>query len=68
MFLAELNDLQLWGADLGNAYLKALTKVSLYIVAGTEFEELQEHVLVVSMLHELHYHLTIVAMKNCFIF
>ena len=25
MFLAELNDLQLWGADVGNAYLQALT-------------------------------------------
>ena len=26
MFLAELNSLQLWGADVGNAYLQALTK------------------------------------------
>ena len=46
MFLAELNDLQLWGADVGNAYLQALTKEKLYIVAGPEFEELQGHVLV----------------------
>ena len=46
MFLAELNDLQLWGADVGNAYLQALTKEKLYIVAGPEFEELQHHVLV----------------------
>ena len=42
-FLAELNDLQLWGADVENAYLQALT---LYIVGGPEFEELQGHVLV----------------------
>ena len=41
MFLAELNSLQLWGADAGNAYLQALTKVKLYIVAGPEFEKLQ---------------------------
>ena len=26
MFLAELNYLQLWGADVGNVYLQALTK------------------------------------------
>ena len=47
MFLAELNNLQLWGADVGNAYLQALTKEKLYIVGGSEFEELQGHVLVV---------------------
>ena len=46
MFLAELNDLQLWGADVGNAYLQALTKEKLYIVAGPEFEEIQGHVFV----------------------
>ena len=37
MFLAGLNGLQLWGADVGNAYLQA----------HPEFEELQGHVLVV---------------------
>ena len=46
MFLAELNNLELWGADVGNAYLQALTKEKLYIVGGPEFEELQGHVLV----------------------
>ena len=46
MFLAELNGIQLWGADAGNAYLQELTKETLYIVAGPEFEELQGHVLV----------------------
>ena len=45
MTLAELNDLQLWGADAGNVYLQALTKEKHYIVAGPEFEELQGHVL-----------------------
>ena len=38
MFFAELNDLQLWGADVGNAYLQAFMKEKLYIVAGSEFE------------------------------
>ena len=46
LFLAELNNLQLWGADVGNAYLQALTKEKLYTVGGPEFEELQGHVLV----------------------
>jgi hypothetical protein len=26
IFLAELNQLEIWGADVGNAYLEALTK------------------------------------------
>ena len=46
MFLAELNKLQLWGADVGNAYLQTLTNEKLYIVGGPEFEKLQGHVLV----------------------
>ena len=46
MFLAELNNLELWGADVGNAYLQALTREKLYIVGGPEFEELQGHFLV----------------------
>ena len=46
MFLAELNNLELWGADVGNAYLQALTREKLYIVGGPEFEEPQRHVLV----------------------
>ena len=46
MFLAELNNLELWGADVGNTYLPPLTKEKLYIVGGPEFEELQGHVLV----------------------
>ena len=46
MFLAELNGLELWGADVGNAYLQALTREKLYIVGGPEFEALQGHVLV----------------------
>jgi hypothetical protein len=26
IFLAELNQLEIWGADVGNAYLEALSK------------------------------------------
>ena len=38
MFLAELNNLELWGADVENAYLQALTREKLYFVGGPEFE------------------------------
>ena len=34
IFLGKLNNLELWGADIGNAYLEALTDETLYIVAG----------------------------------
>ncbi len=46
IFLSRLNVLDLWGADVGNAYLEALTKEKLYIVAGPEFGELQGHILI----------------------
>ena len=38
MFLAELNKLLLWGGDVGNAYLEALTREKLYIIAGLNLE------------------------------
>ena len=44
IFPAELINLQLLGANVGNAYVQALTKQKLYIVACPEFEELQGHV------------------------
>ena len=46
MIIAELNDIQLWGADVGHAYLEELTKEKLYIVACPEVEEFHGHVLV----------------------
>ena len=47
IFLAKLNNLEVCGADIGNAYLEAKTKEKLYIVAGPEFEELEGHILVI---------------------
>ena len=47
IFLAKLNNLEVWGADIGNVYLEAKTKEKLYIVAGPEFEELEGHILVI---------------------
>ena len=48
IFLVELNHLEIWGADIGNAYLEAKTKESLYIIAGPEFGKLQGHVLTIN--------------------
>ena len=47
IFLAKLNNLEVWGADIGNAYLEAKTKEKLHVVAGPEFEELEGHILVI---------------------
>ena len=47
VFLAELNGLKLWGADIGNAYLEATTTEKVYIVAGPEFGDLEGHILVI---------------------
>ena len=36
IFLGKLNHLELWGADIGNAYLETFTDEKLFIVAVTE--------------------------------
>ena len=46
VFLSQLNDLEIWGADVGNAYLEAYTDEKLCIIAGPEFKELQGHLLI----------------------
>ena len=46
IFLGELNNLELWGADIGNAYLEAYTHEKLFFVAGAEFEDLEGFILV----------------------
>ena len=51
IFLAKLNNLEVWGADIGNAYLEAKTKEKLYVVAGPEFEELEGHIMVIYIKH-----------------
>jgi hypothetical protein len=47
VFLAELNQLELWATDIGNAYLEATTSEKLYIIAGGEFGDLKGHILVI---------------------
>ena len=46
VFLSQLNDLEIWGADVGNAYLEAYTDEKLCIIARPEFKELQGHLLI----------------------
>ena len=47
LFLAELNKLETWATDIGNAYLEAKTKEKVYIIAGREFGERQGHTLLI---------------------
>jgi hypothetical protein len=46
-FLSELNGLDLWATNIGNAYLEAKTSELLFIVAGPEFGDLEGHMLVI---------------------
>ena len=46
VFLSQLNNLEIWGADVGNAYLEAYTDEKLCIIAGPEFKELPGHLLI----------------------
>ena len=46
IFLGELNNLELCGADIGNAYLEAYTHEKLFIILGPEFEELEGFILI----------------------
>ena len=52
VFVSQLNDLEIWGADVGNAYLEAYTDPNLCIIVGPEFKELQVHLLI--MIKTLH--------------
>ena len=52
VFLSQLNDFEIWGADFGNAYLEAYTDQNLCIIVGPEFKESQGHFLI--MIKTLH--------------
>jgi hypothetical protein len=43
IFLAELNGLESWATDIGNAYLEAETSERVFLVAGPEFGALRTH-------------------------
>ena len=47
IFIAELNKLETWGTDVGNAYLEAYTNEKIYIIAGDEFGARAGHTLII---------------------
>ena len=47
IFLAELNDMEAYATDIGNAYLEAKTQEKVCIRAGPEFEALEGHLLII---------------------
>ena len=47
IFLAELNDLETFATDIGNAYLEAHTKEKVCFIAGNEFGDLAGHLLII---------------------
>jgi hypothetical protein len=55
LLVAALNDLDILSADIQNAYLNALTKEKIYMIAGQEFrvENVGRPVLIVRALYGL---------------
>jgi hypothetical protein len=47
LFIAELNGLNMWATDIGNAYLEANTSEKVYIEAGPEFGDHEGHILII---------------------
>lgn len=48
LFLAELNGLEFWGTDIGNAYLEACTKEKVFIETSPEVGPLEGHNLIIA--------------------
>ena len=46
-FIAELNGLELWATNIGNAYLDLVTKEKVAFVAGPEFGEYEGHTFII---------------------
>jgi hypothetical protein len=47
LLIAELNEMKIWATDIGNAFLESRTNEKVYVVAGGEFGELKDHVLII---------------------
>ena len=48
LLLVELNGLNPWSTNIGNAYLEAKTKEKVFIIARKEFSSLEGYILVMS--------------------
>ena len=47
LFIGELNSMEPWAMDIGNAYLEALASENVCIRAGPEFGDLKGHLLII---------------------
>ena len=47
MFLAELNKMEVWATDIGNAYLEAETSEKVFIIGGPAFGDRAGHILII---------------------
>ena len=47
LFIAELNGLESWDTDAGNTCLEAKTKEKAFIIAGSEFGDLEDYALLI---------------------
>jgi len=47
VFLAELNGMEAYATNIGNAYLEAKTEEKVFIQAGPEFGPLEDHLLII---------------------
>jgi hypothetical protein len=45
--ISELNNLEIWGTDISNAYLESVTKEKVCFIAGAEFAEQEGHLLII---------------------
>jgi len=46
-FVAELNYLEVWATDIGNAYLESYTQERVCVITGSKFGDQQGHTLVI---------------------
>ena len=47
VFIAELNNLELYGTDIGNAYLESYTQEKVCFIAGPEFGDREGHLMII---------------------
>ena len=47
LFISELDGMEPWATDIGNAYLEALTSEKVYIRVGPDFGDLEGHLLII---------------------
>ena len=47
VFIAELNNLELYGTDIGNAYLESYTQEKVCFIAGPELGDREGHLMII---------------------